>query len=343
MVVAPVPAVSSTDALEHAKAGVGARRHVGLLAATTARQRGLAGLAPLFLVGGHQAGLACELALDLLEGRLLATVAELGGGLLDLAAELPKPRVSLLVAERDPLDAGERWISVERSWDDRDGLVDPKSKAGVRLTLLCETLRAILAEHVRQTGRSGDDLIFGKTATAPFVPSTVGRHAEDAWTAAKLERVTLHQCRHGFDSFLDAAGITEARADRYMGHAQNTVGDRYRHRLRGQLARGCRAARALPPRRSCRGRHAPDWRADWRAGGAGGFAKPNWLSLQNQCDRAAHGSVGSTPAPLRKQDTPDLTRSGAGFRPGVADACEVLRQLRSLGLAFPVTVHARGV
>ena len=32
------------------------------------------------------------------------------------------------------------------------------------------------------------------------------------------------------------AGISEARADRYMGHAQNTVGDRYRHRLRGQLA-----------------------------------------------------------------------------------------------------------
>ena len=45
-------------------------------------------------------------------------------------------------------EAGERWISVERSWDDRDGLVDPKSKAGTRLTRLCETLRTILAEHV---------------------------------------------------------------------------------------------------------------------------------------------------------------------------------------------------
>jgi integrase len=83
---------------------------------------------------------------------------------------------------------------------------------------------------------SRDDLIFGKTASAPFVPWTVAKHAEDAWTAAKLERVTLHQCRHGFDSFLDAAGISEARADRYMGHAGTTVGDRYRHRLRGQLA-----------------------------------------------------------------------------------------------------------
>jgi hypothetical protein len=129
----------------------------------------------------------------------------------------------------------ECWISVERSWDSREGVVDPKSKAGVRLTLLCETLRTILAEHIRRTGRSGDDLIFGKTASEPFVPWTIAKHADDAWRDAELERVTLHQCRHGFDSFLDAAGVSEARADRYMGHAQNSVGDRYRHRLRGQL------------------------------------------------------------------------------------------------------------
>lgn len=29
---------------------------------------------------------------------------------------------------------------------------------------------------------------------------------------------------------------SEARADRYLGHAGTTVSDRYRHRLRGQLA-----------------------------------------------------------------------------------------------------------
>jgi integrase len=145
---------------------------------------------------------------------------------------------ALRVSDLHGLEAeeGDRWISVERSWDDREGLVEPKSKAGVRLTLLCEMLRAILAEHLRRSGRRGDELIFGKGADAPFTPWTVAKHADDAWTAAQLERVTLHQCRHGFDSFLDAAGISEARADRYMGHAQNSVGDRYRHRLRGQLA-----------------------------------------------------------------------------------------------------------
>jgi len=37
------------------------------------------------------------------------------------------------------------------------------------------------------------------------------------------------------DHRIRAAGISEARADRYLGHAGTTVSDRYRHRLRGQL------------------------------------------------------------------------------------------------------------
>lgn len=130
----------------------------------------------------------------------------------------------------------ERWISVEHGWDDKEGEIAPKSKSGVRLSLLPETLRVLLAEHVKRTGRSGADFVFGRTATEPFTPSHVRKRANKAWTAAELGRVTLHECRHGHDSFLDAAGISEARADRYMGHAQNTIGDRYRHSLRGQLA-----------------------------------------------------------------------------------------------------------
>jgi hypothetical protein len=56
----------------------------------------------------------------------------------------------------------------------------------------------------------------------------------------RLEAIGLHLCRHAHDSFLDAAGVSESRADRYMGHAGRTVGDRYRHRLRGQLASDAR-------------------------------------------------------------------------------------------------------
>ena len=99
-----------------------------------------------------------------------------------------------------------------------------------------ETLRAILAGHVARTGRSGDDFLLGTTAGAPFSTSYVRRRAREAWTTAKLEPVTLRQCRHAHRSFLDAAGISDARADRVMGHARHTVGRRYTHQLRGQLA-----------------------------------------------------------------------------------------------------------
>jgi integrase len=76
----------------------------------------------------------------------------------------------------------------------------------------------------------------GTTRATPFSPSYVRAIADRAWNLAGISRVTLHECRHGYASFLDAAGISEARADRYLGHAGTTVSDRYRHRLRGQLA-----------------------------------------------------------------------------------------------------------
>jgi integrase len=82
--------------------------------------------------------------------------------------------------------------------------------------------------------------VFGKTAGVPFEPTSTGRRARKASEEAMLEPVGLHQCRHAHDSFLDAASVSESRADRYMGHAGRTVGDRYRHRLRGQLTSDAR-------------------------------------------------------------------------------------------------------
>jgi hypothetical protein len=37
------------------------------------------------------------------------------------------------------------------------------------------------------------------------------------------------ECRHTFSTFLDAAGVSETRADRYMGHSVHSVANRYRH------------------------------------------------------------------------------------------------------------------
>jgi hypothetical protein len=67
-----------------------------------------------------------------------------------------------------------------------------------------------------------------------FTPSFVQDSADAAW--AELQRVTLHECRHSYSTYLDAAGISETRADRYLGHSNPSVANRYRHQLEGQLA-----------------------------------------------------------------------------------------------------------
>jgi integrase len=143
-------------------------------------------------------------------------------------------------------DIGQDAIMVERGWDDYEGPIDPKSKAGARAVPLIPTLRDILDAHIERTGRRGDQLLFGRTAYEPFTPSYVQDKADEAWAVAAVgaflrgergdvERVTLHECRHTFSTFLDAAGISETRADRYMGHSNPSVARRYRHQLAGQL------------------------------------------------------------------------------------------------------------
>jgi integrase len=86
--------------------------------------------------------------------------------------------------------------------------------------------------------------VFG--TAAPFEPRAVARKAVRAWDAADKERAddglnpvvrfTLHECRHSFSTFLDHAAVSEARADRYMGHSRSDAPSRYRHLLPAQLA-----------------------------------------------------------------------------------------------------------
>lgn len=144
---------------------------------------------------------------------------------------------ALRVSDVHGLDGeGDRYIAIERSMDDVEGEIAPKSKAGVRLIPLPEILRAFLIEHVERTGRSGDDLLFGRTASLPFTPTRVRKRADDVWTNAGMERVTPQECRHAAKTFMDAARISESRADRYLGHNDGTVANRYRHRLMSQVA-----------------------------------------------------------------------------------------------------------
>lgn len=133
-------------------------------------------------------------------------------------------------------DVGETSLRVEQSYDDYDGIIDPKSSAGKREVPIPATLRVVLDDYLAERDRT-DDAFFG-----PFTPSYVSDSADEAWAAAvvgaflrrepiALDRITLHECRHSYSTFLDAAGVSEARADRFMGHSNSSVQARYRHSL----------------------------------------------------------------------------------------------------------------
>jgi integrase len=143
----------------------------------------------------------------------------------------------------------ERTIHVERSWDAKEGPTAPKSRAGVRTVFLLDALRDLL-EPLR--GRFSDPaaLFFGSTATLPFEPRNVERKAMRALKAENARREAqvrepvawfgLHEARHSFSTFMDHAGVSETRADRYMGHANASVAGRYRHLLPDQMAEDAR-------------------------------------------------------------------------------------------------------
>jgi integrase len=132
------------------------------------------------------------------------------------------------------IDFAKKVIRVERAWDDEEGEIEVKSDAGRRVVPIAGPLRAELMVHRLRTGRGGNALIFGRTDTLPFVPSTIRRRARDAWKAAGLEPLTLHEARHCAASYLIAAGLNAKELSTYIGHADIRVTyNRYGHLMPG--------------------------------------------------------------------------------------------------------------
>jgi integrase len=131
-------------------------------------------------------------------------------------------------------------IRVERSWDPQAGPISPKSRAGRRTVPIPSVLREYLVAHKLRSGRS-EGLVFGRSATAPFNPTLLGKRAKAAWTKANAERaenelapIGLHECRHTFASLMIAAGVNVKALSSYMGHASVAITyDRYGHLMPG--------------------------------------------------------------------------------------------------------------
>jgi integrase len=153
----------------------------------------------------------------------------------------------------DDVDFDAGVVHVRRAWDDEEGEIEVKSDAGRRRVPLVGVLRKHLAAHKLATGRAGSDLVFGRTATDTFTPSTVRRHALNAWEAhnekvretAKEEGrevdaaellvpLSPHEARHCAASYLIAAGLNPKQLSVYIGHSDiRTTYNRYGHLMPG--------------------------------------------------------------------------------------------------------------
>jgi integrase len=123
-------------------------------------------------------------------------------------------------------------IRVRASWDQLEGRIAPKTKAGTRAVPIASVLDAYLRDLRRASGGVG--LVFERAPDIAFAPKTVSRRAQRAWKRAGLNPIGLHECRHTFASFMIAAGVNAKALSAYMGHASVTITfDLYGHLMPG--------------------------------------------------------------------------------------------------------------
>ena len=138
------------------------------------------------------------------------------------------------------------WLTVERAWDDEAGVIEPKSVSSRRrVPIVRPYLSDELEELGERSGRSGAELVFGRTASEPFVPSPVLRRVDRTLETVTeerekaelkpLERFGLHDGRHTFGAMCRAAGIPQETISEYLGHARSSVTDRYTSPIEAEM------------------------------------------------------------------------------------------------------------
>jgi len=145
------------------------------------------------------------------------------------------------------VDLASSEITVQRSWDQYEGPIPTKSKAGRRTVPIIGVLRGYLETVENDTG---SELLFGRKSGEPFAPKSISERAERAWDEANhrereaakrdsrepvlLRRITLHECRHTFASLLIDAGVNAKAIQEFMGHATiEETFSRYGHLMPG--------------------------------------------------------------------------------------------------------------
>jgi integrase len=125
-------------------------------------------------------------------------------------------------------------IRVEQAWDDKEGPIEPKSRAGRRRVPLAKPLRSQLAAYRLRSEGSGEELVFGSGTNRAIDSLRLTRRARKAWRKAGLAQIGLHECRHTYAALMVAAGVNAKALSVYMGHSSITVTlDRYGHLMPG--------------------------------------------------------------------------------------------------------------
>lgn len=144
-------------------------------------------------------------------------------------------RGELMALRWEDVDLAANVIRVERSWDLKEGEIEPKSQAGRRTAPIPSVLRDYLVEH-RIRADDAEGRAFGH-GSEPFDVNRVRVDAIRAWEGVGLEAITLHECRHTFASLMIAAGVNAKALSTYMGHANISITlDRYGHLMPGNEA-----------------------------------------------------------------------------------------------------------
>ncbi len=179
--------------------------------------------------------------------RLIAAVPDSDRAIWATAFYAGLRRGELQALRCSDIDLGRSEITVERSWDQCEGPIAPKSKAGVRTVPILSVLRDHLDARALGTG---SDLVFGRRPDEPFGPKAITDPAKRAWAAVNerereeaaqegrnpdlLPALTFHECRHTFASLLIDAGVNPKAIQEFMGHATiEETFSRYGHLMPG--------------------------------------------------------------------------------------------------------------
>jgi integrase len=131
-------------------------------------------------------------------------------------------------------DLEQKVIFVRRSWHDKHGFDEPKSRYSNRAVDVSPQLAMILKQYKQETSGQPEDLLFaGEVEGKPLSrQNLVQKHFYGTLKDAGVKRVEFHALRHSYATLMIASGANMKYLQHQMGHSSIRVTmDMYGHLL----------------------------------------------------------------------------------------------------------------